>query len=193
MGRKIFIDLDGVVYDTVATIVAIYNFDHIHYKDFKMVFPFEIKTWDFDELDLEPRDYIDKYFNQPRFFDSEYFKWMTGAKWIINILHDKLDYKIIFCSSGSYPNLKMKGVWIDKHFPYADFIPVEMPTYEDKSHVDMSGGSIFIDDVSKNLITSNADIKICFGEQYTWNEDWNGIRCNNWMEIYKYIRELEGR
>lgn len=198
MRRKLFIDLDGVVYDTVATVVDLYNYDHIHYKDFKVVKPSDIKTWDFDELDLEPRDYIDKYFNQPRFFSGEHLKLMDGAKWIIGKLYDKYDYKIIFCSSGSYPNLQLKKIWIDNFFyPYADFIPVEMPTYEDKSHVDMSSDdglkTIFIDDVSKNLATSNADIKICFGEKYSWNEDWDGIRCENWVAVYQFIKEMEGR
>lgn len=190
--RKIFIDLDGVVIDAIFTIVSLYNADHIHYKDFHMVVPSEIKSWDFDELVLEPREYIDKYFNQPRFFESDNLRWMAGAKWIINKLHDKCQCKIIFCSSGSYSNLKMKALWIDVHFPYADFIPVEMPTYEDKSHVDMSGdNTVFIDDVSKNLFTSNAKTKICFGETYSWNEDWDGVRCRNWMEVYEYLKRLE--
>ena len=193
MRRRIFIDLDGVVIDTIRTIVGIYNEDHAQYKNFRMAVPSDIKTWDFDELELESREYIDSYFNQPRFFKSEHLKWMMGAKWIINKLHDNLDYKIIFCSSGSYPNLQLKRQWIDRQFFYADFIPVEMPTYADKSHVDMSGeGTVFIDDVSKNLITSNAETKICFGETYSWNEDWDGIRCRDWIEVYKFFKSLEG-
>jgi 5'(3')-deoxyribonucleotidase len=187
--RKIIIDLDGVVFDTIFTIVDLYNEDHIYYKDFQVVTPDKVKTWDFDELTLEPREYIDKYFNQPRFFTN--VKLMTCSKWIINKLHDVYNYRIIFCSSGSYPNLQLKRDWININFPFAEFIPVEMPTYEDKSHVPMQD-SIFIDDVSKNLITSNADIKICFGEDFSWNEGWDGIRCRNWIEVYEYIKKLEG-
>lgn len=186
--KKLFIDLDGVVFDTIQTIVNLYNTDHIMYKDFQVIHPSEIKTWDFDELVLESRDYIDKYFNMPRFFTN--VTLMMGSKWIINKLHNIHKYEIIFCSSGSYPNLQLKRRWIDKNFGFADFIPVEMPTYLDKSNVDMSGG-IFIDDLSQNLMTSNADIKICFGDVYSWNEDWGGIRCNNWIEIYDYIKRFE--
>lgn len=186
--KKIFIDLDGVVFDTIHTITSLYNVDHIMYKDFKMVKPSDIQTWDFDELSLEPREYIDKYFNMPRFFTT--VKLMMGSKWIINKLHDKYNYEIIFCSSGSYPNLQLKRQWIDKNFSYADFIPVEMPFYKDKSHVSMQDG-IFIDDVSDNLITSNAAIKICFGDVFSWNEDWNGKRCKNWIEVYEYIKGME--
>lgn len=186
--KKLFIDLDGVVFDTIQTIVNLYNTDHIMYKDFQVIHPSEIKTWDFNELTLESRDYIDKYFNMPRFFTN--VTLMVGSKWIINKLHNIHKYEIIFCSSGSYPNLQLKRRWIDKNFGFADFIPVEMPTYLDKSNVDMSGG-IFIDDLSQNLMTSNADIKICFGDVYSWNEDWDGIRCNNWIEIYDYIKRIE--
>lgn len=191
MRRQIFIDLDGVVFDTIAKIVDLYNTDHVYYKDFKIISPSDIKTWDFDELTLEPKENIDKYFSQPRFFKD--LPLMKSAKWIINKLHDNLGYKIIFCSSGSYSNLQLKRIWVQKYFNYADFIPVEMPTYEDKSHVDMSGeGTVFIDDCSKNLITSNAETKICFGETYPWNEDWNGIRCRDWTEIYKLFKGWEG-
>lgn len=40
-----------------------------------------------------------------------------------------------------------------------------------------------IDDVSKNLKTSNATHKICFGEIYDWNRNWNGIRYSSWYDI----------
>lgn len=186
--RKIFIDLDGVVFDTIKTIVDIYNDDHIMYKNFKLVNPSDIETWDFDELYLESREYIDSYFNQPRFFTD--LSLMKGSKWLINKLHDKHNWEVIFCSAGSYPNLQLKRRWIDKNFSYADFIPVELPTYTDKSMVNMSG-AVFLDDSCKNLETSNADIKICFGKEYVWNKDWNGVRCKNWFETYEYLKRIE--
>lgn len=181
----IVIDLDGVVYDTIRTIVNLYNYDHLYYKDFEPVLASNVKTWDFDELNLEPREYIDKYFNMPRFFAE--VKLMIGAKWIIDKLH-YMGFKIVFCSSGSFPNLQLKREWINKHFEYADFIPVDLERFKDKASVNMRN-CWFIDDVSKNLETSNAKHKICFGEVYPWNEDWKGIRCKNWIEIYQYIRK----
>ena len=92
MIKKIIIDLDGVVFDTIQTIVNLYNEDHLMYKDFKVVLPSHIKTWDFNELTLESPEYIDKYFNQPRFF-SQHLHLMNGAKWIINKLGNE-GYKI---------------------------------------------------------------------------------------------------
>lgn len=180
--QNLIIDLDGVTINTIKTIVEMYNEDHLFYKDFKVVDWHDVNTWEFAELSLEPAEVIDNYFCTPRFFQKVEF--MTAAKWIIGKLHEFFD--ITFCSSGKYPNLQLKRMFVKKHFPYADFIPVELPTYPDKSHIDMTG-AIFVDDCSSNLRTSNASIKICFGERYSWNEDWDGIRCANWIEIYKLL------
>lgn len=53
----------------------------------------------------------------------------------------------------------------------------------------MSNG-IFIDDSYNNLITSNAMINICFGDIYTWNKDWQGIRCKNWHDVNDFLGGL---
>ena len=63
---------------------------------------------------------------------------------------------------------------------------VDFKEFSDKSHIDMSDG-IFIDDSVNNLITSNAELKICFGDEYDWNKNWNGIRCANWCDIWRLI------
>ena len=48
-------------------------------------------------------------------------------------------------------------------------------------------GGILIDDNSSNLKTSSADILICYGDVYSWNEDWEGKRYFNWYEIYNHL------
>ena len=180
---KIIIDLDGVVFQTISTITCLYNEDHLFYKDFQPINPDDVNTWDFEELNLEPPEYIDKYFNQPRFFEK--LELMRSAKWIINKLH-QFGHNIIFCSSGSYPNLQLKRRWIAKHFSYADFIPVNLDEHKDKSHLDFSD-CVFIDDVAANLETSNAPMCICFGKVYPWNKDWKGLRLESWEEVYEWI------
>jgi len=52
----------------------------------------------------------------------------------------------------------------------------------DKSSINMQG-AIFLDDTTDNLNSSNADIKICVGNKYPWNDKWDGIRCYNWTDI----------
>ena len=44
-----------------------------------------------------------------------------------------------------------------------------------------------IDDEQRYLDNSNANIKICFGDEYDWNEDWKGKRCFNWTELENYL------
>ncbi len=61
-----------------------------------------------------------------------------------------------------------------------------MDKYKDKSCIDMSGG-ILIDDEQRYLDNSNANMKVCFGDKYEWNEDWNGKRCFNWIELENYL------
>lgn len=39
----------------------------------------------------------------------------------------------------------------------------------------------------KNLVTSNAKLKILYGDLYDWNKDWNGIRKWNWYEVYDFL------
>ena len=183
--HRIAIDLDGVTFDTISKICELYNEDFQYFTDFVPVNPDEIKTWEFNELSCATPEQIDLYFTQPRFFDG--LKLMPCAKWIIGKLSDK--YEIDFVSSGRMPNLRLKELWKNENFPYARFIGVNLDNHKDKSHIDLRD-AIFIDDVSQNLKTSNATIKICYGDVYPWNEDWQGLRAETWSEVYMMIRKV---
>ena len=185
-----FIDLDGVVFDTISCIVDLYNEDFKYYPNFKEIKAKDIYSWNFDELNCAEPEQINTYFNQPRFFER--VKTFPSAKDTINELSS--NYRIIFISHGNVPNLNLKKIWIEKYFPYAEFIGVDLNKYNDKSCVDMSGkGNVFIDDKFDNLNSSNANIKICFGETYPWNADyicepWNGKHnAYNWEEVRKIL------
>ena len=181
--KKVSIDLDGTVYDAIQKICSLYNDDYQYYDGFKYVNPVDVQTWDFEELGLIDRNGINTYFCQPRFFVN--LRIFNCASWIIGLLSH--DYKIQFVSKGDPPNLKLKKQWIKEHFPYGELIGIQAEA--SKGSVDLSD-SILIDDVSQNLNESNARLKICFGEIYPWNEDWNGIRCFNWSEVYGVVKEV---
>ena len=110
---------------------------------------------------------------------------MKCASWIINKLAD--EFEIVFVSSGRIPNLKLKELWKQEYFPFARLIGVDRDHHEDKSHIQLQD-AVFIDDVTKNLETSNAPIKICYGDVYPWNKDWTGLRCETWSELYGVIK-----
>jgi len=183
--ERIAIDLDGVVLDSISRICDLYNTDYQYYTGFTPIKPEDIHTWDFDELNCATRELIDAYFCTPRFFEG--VKMMSCSKWIIDKLSD--EYEINFVSSGKMPNLRLKEIWKKKYYPYARLIGVDIDNHEDKAHIKM-GDCVFIDDVSRNLRTSNAPIKICYGKVYPWNEDWDGIRCETWSETFGTIRKV---
>ena len=182
MKRKLFIDYDGVIINTIKTIVNLYSEDFQYYKEFQKIDWSEIESWDFKELSLTNREYINTYFNSPRFFDrAEYMPWCKEM--LIKLSNY---YNIIIISMGCSPNLIGKEIWIKNNLPFCNFIGVNLKEYKDKSHIDMSN-SIFIDDSYLNLTTSNADLRIC-GDKYEWNKDWQGIRCANWHDVWNLIK-----
>lgn len=176
--KTIYVDFDNVLVNSEKCIVDLYNEDFRYYKNFKPVNWWEIDTWNFKECSCANTQYINTYFNQPRFFDR--LEIMPWAERVIEELGQI--YKIRIVTMGYSPNLKLKKEWLDAHFPYLKMIGVNMKKHKHKGHIDMSDG-VLIDDRSDNLFSSNAKDKVCFGEISSWNNDWNGRRCSNWMDV----------
>lgn len=183
--KTIFIDFDCTAFNTIEAIVSLYDDDFSSYDNYKKIDWCEVETWGFEELNCASRDYIDTYFNQKRFFRT--VQPMDYFEEVLDVLKEK--YKIVFCSAGYTPNLKLKEEFLNERYSFAEFIGVNLEKYSDKSHVDMNG-AIFIDDSKKNLETSNASIKILFGDDYEWNKGWTGLRCYNWMDVLKSLQKL---
>ncbi len=184
--KKIYVDLDNTLWDSVAAIVELYESDYWLYKGFEKINPENINTWHFDELKCAKYKDILRYFNSPRFFEKIHI--YDNALKTLAELSD--DYDIVFVSMGEEPNLRGKElflrIWIK--FPYK-FIGLNTKEHSGKGSVDMSDG-IFIDDNSRFLNSSNAQIKICYGEVKQWNEDWNDYRCKDWNSCRELIRNL---
>ena len=186
--QKIICDADGVILNSIAAICSLYNDDFKYYDNFTPIKWWEVNTWDFEECNCANREYIDKYFCQPRFF-----KMVTFMDWAKETLEElSKEYEIVIVSAGRIPNLRAKEEFFKEHLSFCKFIGVDLDKYPDKSHIDMSDALLFLDDVSANLKTSNAPIKACFGEEYSWNEDWTGFRVRNWRDVKDLIKELKG-
>ena len=191
--RKLFLDFDNTIVNTTKAIVSLYNEDFKYYKDFKPVDWHTINTYDFEECALASKEYINMYFNQPRFFRHLDFMpsptigigfIFTSVQSYLNALNEFFDVTIV--SLGYSPNLKgkikwLKHVYLDNQYGF-NFIGVNMKEYHDKSHIDMSGG-ILVDDNARMLETSNASTKICFGDIHSWNDTWTGLRAKDWKEL----------
>lgn len=186
--RDLFLDFDGVITDTIGSIVSLYNEDFKYYKNYHYVYPHEINSWNFMELNCATPEYINTYFNQQRFYDNLHF--MENAKEVLDRLNNT--YNIIIVSLGFSPNLKGKALYIQKNLPYAEFIGVNFKEHSDKANIDMSNGTAFADDSVKNLDTCNCPNPILFGDDYEWNIGNNGKykRCYNWYEFEKHLNKI---
>lgn len=181
--KTLYIDMDGVAINTIEAIVRMYDDDFSTYSDYEKIPWTEINTWDFTELKCASSEYINMYFNQKRFFD--FVQPMDNFDEIVNRLKDRFFIKL--CSMGYTPNLRRKELYIQEHYPFAEFIGVNFKSFPDKSHIDMSDG-VIIDDSISNLQHSNAQLKILFGEDYLWNKGWTGFRCYNWYDVERSLK-----
>ena len=181
--KEIILDFDGTIANSIKAICDTYNEDFQYYKDFTHTEWCDINTWDFKELILASKEYLNQLWEQPRFFERLTF--MDNAESALTVLKEKYDISI--ASLGTQPNEIGKEIWIHKHMPYIkNFYFIDVEKYPDKSHIDMNS-AIFIDDVSKYLRNTNANKKILFGDSYPWNDDWRGMRCYNWVEVLKEL------
>lgn len=185
--KTLFIDFDGTIVNSIKSVVSMYNEDYKLYPNYNRIPWQQISTWEFKELKAAKADQFKLYFGQQRFFDRVEF--MPDAKKVLEKLSEK--YNIAVVSIGNAANLNGKENWLKKHMPYANLIGIDIDSYEDKGHIDMSEG-IFIDDRADYLESSNAKIKICYGKIYPWNKDFysdgiNKFECFNWKEIEKVL------
>lgn len=180
--KTIYCDVDGVIFNTVKAIVDIYNEDFFFYKNWKEVNWWDVDSWDLKECELASKEYIDGLFNQPRFFDK--VELMPWTEQVLVELHNK--YKIVIVTMGEYANLRLKKEFLSDLIPFDYFIGLNVKEYYDKFSVDMKDG-ILLDDNSKMLSSTNSIADICFGEEYSWNRDWKGIRTVNWQEVKKLL------
>jgi 5'(3')-deoxyribonucleotidase len=181
---KIYIDLDCTLWDTIGAVNEMYNEDFNLWPTFEYVPDFRIRSWNFEELKLGNKEYFDRCFDSWRFFEK--VKLMPYAQTFCQMMR-LYGHKIIIVSMGSLANIQGKLMWLKQNFgdSYDDFIGIDMNKRNDKAHIDMSDG-VIIDDVVSMLKSSNASEKICFGEKYPWNEEWNGTRCETWKDVIQW-------
>lgn len=177
--KRLIIDVDGVITNTMMNYCALYN---ILYEDKKGFVPADwhkVRQYDMkDQCPLVPDDEIEDMFNIPQMYTYDSF--MPDAIAVVNRLSEK--YNIEIATIGMRKNLINKYKLLTEYLFIDTYHGIDVLRYKDKSHIDMSG-AIFIDDVAENLETSNAEKKICFGKKYPWNESWTGLRCKTWDDV----------
>lgn len=185
--KKLFLDFDSTIADSIKAYCSVYNSTYNHLEGYREADYNKVNRYDLkDECHLV--EHQENIFSNKALF--EHLEFMPDAKEVILKLVKK--YQVIICSLGTLENLTWKAQWIKNNMPFVKDIvlissavsPSGIKT--DKSVVNMKD-SIFIDDHAENLVTSNAEIKICFGKQYEWNKNWTGERCFTWREVEELL------
>lgn len=177
--RKIFLDFDGTLVNSVKSIVELYNKKTDSNADWT-----KVRNWDFSDQCPGIGPMIKDFFASDEFYENLEFYDENTIR-VLNLL--KEEYEVIICTIGCWLNVSKKVVWIKDNAEHENVILIgKDDNVMDKSIIDMSGG-IIIDDHEDNLFSSNADIKISFGTRAKWNENWDGKVCLDWLELEKFL------
>lgn len=180
---KLFVDMDGVVLQSVETVCRIYNMLYKHHPKFIPANPNLVKTWSMKEA-IPLCDNIEDLFENELFF--MFVEMMPNAKEVLLELNDKYDIHII--SIGTLTNVAQKALYIKNELPFIKNVILlsNQGCKMGKDKIVMDEG-IMIDDHQANLTNPTCSLPICFGKKFQWNSDFMGIRCETWDDVRKLL------
>ena len=188
MKKILFLDVDNTICNSTKRFVEIYNQEYNANADWT-----KCCKWDYSDIcplleDAETFFAREDFYNDQLEFMDEYIKSVIAMLYLQG-------YDINFITIGTKDNLKYKEKWLEGNFTYIskDKYHLLEKTCMGKEEIDMQD-AILVDDSCVNLLTSNADLKICMHKPTEWNSDVEKsgfVRLNNSMELYSYIMKLE--
>jgi 5'(3')-deoxyribonucleotidase len=181
---KLFLDMDNTIINTIKSFCECYNDLYQFRPGFKEACWCNVEKYNMKDecpLILNKNDIFGSYlfFQKAEFINENTYD-------VIKKLNEK--YQVIICTIGIPKNLSFKSLWVEERLPFIDdYILIKNSNCKmDKSIVNMSN-SIFVDDYTDNLDSSNAAYKIVFGDEYSWSQTKNYTRCFNWTDIEKLL------
>lgn len=197
--RRLIVDFDSTLVNSIKAFCHVYNTIYIP-KGYPYANWRNVQKWNFvDEcvafLDIAKEEgehrvteIVNEIFSSDDFFNA--LEFYPNAKETMQFLHEN-DIDNTICTFGTAENVAKKVIFIKKHLPFANIIPIVQISNIfkslNKSIVNMEN-CVFIDDRADNVITSNADISICYiheGRTYPWNEGFKGLTATEWTEPFK--------
>lgn len=175
----LFLDCDNTITNSTEAFIRTYNNNHNTSIDWT-----KVEKYDFSDQipNLTSEEKYD-IFGSKNFFDNLTLI-NSNTYEIARELNEK--YNIIIASIGTPKNLSLKALWLEQQLP---FIKNYCLYYNgdcsmNKSIINCSKTSIFVDDCHDNLLSVNSDTKIIFGDIYEWSKTLNGFfRCYNWTDL----------
>jgi len=189
-----FLDGDGTIFDSPKAFCKVYNHLYKNYNDFIPANPDLLNSWDFHDICPLLYKYknhtVEEIFGMKELFDN--LELFPNAYEVLKELSKK--YELWLATIGTDDNLFNKIPYIKYKLPF-----IKNKLYINNSNSKMDKcilsppfapfNSIFIDDVYSNLISANVQYKYCFGKVYSFNEEWQGQRLYNYVDVAnKFLR-----
>lgn len=186
---RLFLDFDNTLVSSTKNFCETYNIIYKYNKDFTSANCELVNQWNMQDQCTLLRGESDvlELFENPTFF--KLLKLINHNTYeIARELNEK--YQIIVASIGTPKNLSLKALYLQENLPFIkDYILMYNSGCKmDKSIIQMNyPDSIFIDDVTTNLDSSNSVNKYIFGREYPWSQTKDYMRLWTWDDI---AREL---
>jgi len=187
--RKIFFDMDGVIVNIQKAFCEVYNSEYKDYPNFIPADWTKNNKWNLKDVCPLIKSCEDIFNSAELFYKLEFMDKYTFD--VLKRLSE--DYRIIICSAGSHFNISYKATWIKNKLPFVKEAVLLYNTSKQlcaKGELTNMQDSIFVDDLNKNLLESNAFYRICFGEEFAWNANTPFTRCRNFKELERIISTL---
>ena len=178
---KLFIDIDGTIINTIDAYCSVYNELYINHPKFKTAESTLVNQYNLkDHCPLVEN--VLRIFEQPLFF--KFARLINDNTYeVLEKLNKK--YKPIICSIGTPRNIALKAIWLEEKLPFIkDYVLITKSDCKIGKGIVNMEGSVFLDDLPENLVSSNANKKLLFGEIYPWNLGWDSREhCLDWSEV----------
>lgn len=186
LGLEIYVDVDGTLYDLNKLIVETYNKEtnsNINSDD--------TTDWWWSHLKKVNREYFRELLKRKGI--TKEGKAMKDCWYYLSQLYYE-GYKIKIITAPNYENeyfLSERIEWLESIFSW--FNPEEHLILTTDKSVCAKSNRILIDDSIINLKTFSKEggISICYTQG--WNKEYNGLRCDNWEQVYKLIHTIDSK
>nr|DAX85636.1 MAG TPA: 5' nucleotidase [Caudoviricetes sp.] len=177
---ELFIDLDNTIVNFDKHVIDIMNSElgmNYNWKD--------NTSWWWEDTGVNKTYFENLLLRQNTFLNCEPIKDATEY---INILHSE-GYNITFITLPEWNNVycvNEKIQWLQRYFDWFDVN--KHIVFTKMKHLVSKPNRVLIDDTTSYLDKWDS-IKIC--KATNCNKDYQGLRCNNWKEIYCLIKLME--
>lgn len=180
--RKLILDFDNSITNTTKAMIRSMN-PFIKNVTKKVDENSPSYYWSFKDLFPETHlRYIDILFNSELLFSN--MELFPNVYNVLEDLHNK-GVQIYVCTIGSYKNIKLKLDWLHENLPFVDVIPIAQNNIVMNKAIINMENSVFIDDNTDCLNSSNADVKIVYRHENfvtERNNVWNGYVATDWRD-----------